>query len=138
MTISDIFAIHGEAYFRSGETRVIARLLDGGPQVLSTGGGCFMNGDTRETIRAKGVSVWLKADFDVLLRRVKRRSDRPLLKAADPSDALRDLMAARYPVYAETDITVLSRDVPHDVIVDEAIAGLARHFGIAAPAGDAR
>jgi shikimate kinase len=137
MTISEIFAIHGEAYFRSGEARVIARLLDGGPQVLSTGGGCLMNGETRETVRARGVSVWLKAELDVLLRRVKRRTDRPLLKTADPSQTLRDLMAVRYPIYAQADLTVLSRDVPHEVIVEEVIAGLARHFGITAQAGDA-
>ena len=85
MTIPEIFAKHGEPYFRAGEARVIARLLDGGPQVLATGGGAFMNADTRGLIRAKGISVWLKADFDVLMRRIKRRSDRPLLQTDDPA-----------------------------------------------------
>ena len=84
MTISEIFAAHGEPYFRAGETRVIARLLEGGPQVLATGGGAFMNADTRAAIRAKGISVWLRATLEVLNRRIKRRGDRPLLKNADP------------------------------------------------------
>lgn len=124
-TIPEIFAEHGEAYFRDGERRVIARLLGDGPQVLATGGGAFMAEDTRQRVRERGLSVWLKADFDVLLRRVKRRStaDRPMLKA-DPEASIRSLMEARYPVYAEADITVLSRDVAHDVIVDEIVAGL--------------
>jgi shikimate kinase len=95
MSIPEIFAAHGEAAFRSGEARVIARLLDGGPQVLATGGGAFMNADTRAAIRAKAVSVWLKAEFDVLMRRVKRRSDRPLLKTADPAATLKALMETR-------------------------------------------
>ncbi len=125
MSIPDIFNKHGEPYFRAGEARVIARLLSSGPQVLATGGGAFMAEDTRQRVRERGLSVWLKADFDVLLRRVKRRStaDRPMLKA-DPEASIRSLMEARYPVYAEADITVLSRDVAHDVIVDEIVAGL--------------
>src|SRR5580698_7690772 len=93
MSIPDIFARHGEADFRSGEARVIARLLDGGPQVLATGGGAVMNADTRAAIAAHGVSVWLKAEFDVLMRRIKRRQDRPLLKTDDPGETLRALMA---------------------------------------------
>ena len=124
MTIPEIFTSHGEPYFRSGENRVIARLLEGGPQVLATGGGAFMNADTRATIRAKGVSVWLRATLEVLSRRVKRRNDRPLLKDADPVETLRRLMEERYPVYAEADLTVDSRDVPHEAIVDEIIEGL--------------
>src|SRR6185369_16377287 len=124
MTISEIFAARGEPYFRSGETRVIARLLEGGPQVLATGG-AFMNADTRATIRAKGISVWLRATLDVLNRRIKRRGDRPLLKgAADPEETLRKLMEQRDPVYAEADLTVESRDVPHETIVDEILEGL--------------
>ena len=126
MTISEIFAAHGEAYFRAGETRVIARLLEGGPQVLATGGGAFMNADTRAAIRAKGISVWLRATLDVLNRRIKRRGDRPLLKGADPAETLRRLIEERDPVYAEADLTVESRDVPHETIVDEILEGLAR------------
>src|SRR5271166_3573483 len=96
MSIPDIFARHGEADFRSGEARVIARLLDGGPQVLATGGGAVMNADTRAAIKAKGVSVWLAADLDVLLRRInKRRHERPMLQTADPAETLRALLAAR-------------------------------------------
>src|SRR4029078_9374082 len=87
MTIAEIFAAHGEPYFRAGETRVIGRLLEGGPQVLATGGGAFMNADTRGAIRVKGVSVWLRATLDVLNRRIKRRGDRPLLKGAGPAAA---------------------------------------------------
>lgn len=124
MTIAEIFSGHGEEYFRAGEMRVIARLLESGPQVLATGGGAFMNAETRAAIRAKGISVWLRATLDVLLRRVKRRGDRPLLKTADPVTTLQQLMDERYPVYAESDLTVESRDVPHETIVDEIIAGL--------------
>jgi shikimate kinase len=124
MSIAEIFSAHGEPYFRAGEARVIARLLEGGPQVLATGGGAFMNADTRATIRAKGISVWLRATLDVLNRRIKRRGDRPLLKTADPGETLRRLIEERYPIYAEADLTVESRDVPHDTIVDEIVAGL--------------
>ncbi len=124
MTIAEIFSTHGEPYFRAGEARVIARLLEGGPQVLATGGGAFMNPETRGAIRAKGVSVWLRATLDVLNRRIKRRGDRPLLKSADPSETLRRLIDERYPTYAEADVTIESRDVPHDTIVDEIVAGL--------------
>jgi shikimate kinase len=124
MSIAEIFQAHGEPYFRAGETRVIARLLEGGPQVLATGGGAFMNADTRASIRTKGVSVWLRASLDVLARRIKRRGDRPLLKNADPIETLRRLIDERYPVYAGADLIVESRDVPHDTIVDEIIEGL--------------
>jgi len=130
MTIPEIFDAHGEPYFRAGEARVIARLLDGGPQVLATGGGAFMNADTRAAIRARGVSFWLKADFDVLLRRVRRRTDRPMLKTADPEETLKRLMAERYPVYAEADATIVSRDAPHEKIVDEIVDALARRLGL--------
>jgi len=127
MSIPDIFARHGEADFRNGEARVIARLLEGGPQVLATGGGAVMNPDTRATIKVKGVSVWLAADLDVLLRRInKRRHERPLLQSAgDPAETLRALLAAREPVYAQADLTVQSREAPHDVIVSEIVAALA-------------
>jgi len=130
MSIADIFAAHGEAYFRSGEARVIARLLEGGPQVMATGGGAIMNPDTRALIHVKGVSMWLDADYDVLLRRVKRRTDRPMLKTADPAETLHRLLDERRPVYALADLTIRSRDAPHDTIVSEAIAALAGHLGI--------
>jgi len=134
MKIREIFAEHGEPYFRAGEARVIARLLDGGPQVLATGGGAFMNPDTRAAIGAKGISVWLKAEFDVLMKRIKRRHDRPLLKTEDPGAMLRKLMEERYPVYALADLMVQSRDVPHDKIVDEIVRALAERTGVAGAA----
>ena len=136
MTIPEIFAAYGEPYFRAGEQRVIARLLDSGPQVLATGGGAFMNRDTRASIAAKGISVWLRATLDVLTKRIKRRSDRPLLRTADPADTLRRLIDERYPVYAEAALTVESRDVPHDTIVDEIVEGL-RSYVSFSPAGSA-
>jgi shikimate kinase len=125
MTIPDIFSVRGETEFRAGEARVIARLLESGPQVLSTGGGAFMNSSTRAAIVAKGISVWLNAEFDVLMRRIRRRHDRPLLKTEDPAATLRKLMAERYPVYALADLTVESRDVSHDKIVEEIVSALA-------------
>jgi len=133
MTIAEIFASYGEADFRSGEARVIARLLDQGQQVLATGGGAFMNPETRASVGQKGVSVWLKADFDVLMRRVKRRAtaDRPMLQG-DPAQRIRHLMDERYPVYAEADVTVMSREVSHEVIVTEIVTELARVLGVAA------
>jgi shikimate kinase len=129
MTIPEIFEKYGEPYFRAGEARVIARLLDNGPQVLATGGGAFMNPDTRAVIRGKGVSVWLKAELEVLMRRIKRRNDRPMLKTDDPAATLTALIAERYPVYAEADLTVHSREVPHDTIVDEIVAALRPRVG---------
>ncbi len=135
MTVEDIFSVRGEAEFRSGEARVIMRLLEGGPQVLSTGGGAFMNSDTRVAISSKGVSIWLKAELDVLMRRIRRRHDRPLLKTDDPAATLRKLMQEREPLYALADLTVQSRDVPHDKIVDEIVDAVAIHLGVpAAPA----
>jgi shikimate kinase len=125
-SISDIFADHGEAHFRDGERRVIARLLNEGPQVLATGGGAYMNDETRETISNSGVSVWLKADLKVLMERVVRRDHRPLLKTDNPEDVMKRLMDERYPVYASSDITVKSRDVPHEVIVGEIIDAMAK------------
>ena len=128
MSIPDIFAAHGEQYFRDGEVRVIARLLEGAPCVIATGGGAWLRAETRERIRAKAVSIWLKADPDVLLRRVKRRSDRPLLQNTDPAQTIEKLVGERYPLYAEADLTILSRDVPHDRIVDECIGALVGHL----------
>jgi shikimate kinase len=134
MNIPDIFARHGEASFRAGEARVIARLLDTGPQVLSTGGGAFMNAETRAAIRAKAISIWLKADYEILLKRIKRRSDRPMLKTDDPAATLKHLMAERDPVYAEADLTVYSRDVPHETIIAEILDALALRFKNSTPA----
>jgi shikimate kinase len=134
MTISDIFAVRGEAEFRAGEARVILRLLEGGPQVVATGGGAFLNPDTRAAISAKGVSVWLRAEFDVLMKRIRRRHDRPLLKTADPAATLRRLIEEREPVYALADLTVQSREVTHDKIVDEIFGALAGHIGLGSPA----
>ena len=134
MSIVDIFARHGEADFRSGEARVIARLLDGGPQVLATGGGAVMNADTRAAIKAKGVSIWLSAEFEVLMRRInKRKNDRPLLQTADPAATLRELLVAREPVYAQADLTVQSREVPHDAIVAEIMTALAAFLNAPGP-----
>jgi shikimate kinase len=123
MTIPEIFARHGEPYFRAGEARVIARLLESGPQVLATGGGAMMDENTRALIRDKGVSIWLKADLDVLLKRTKRRNDRPL------AEKIKDLLPLREPVYAQSDIVVQSRDEPHDIIVDEIVAALRARLG---------
>jgi len=135
MTIAEIFATYGEPYFRSGEQRVIARLLESGPKVLATGGGAFINPETRAGVRQKGVSVWLKAEFEVLMRRVKRRAtaDRPMLQG-DPAQRIRHLMDERYPVYAEADVTVISREVSHEIIVNEIVSELARVLGVAAAA----
>jgi shikimate kinase len=126
MSVADIFSRHGEADFRSGEARVIARLLEGGPQVLATGGGAVMNADTRAAIKTKGVSIWLNAELEVLMRRIsKRKHERPMLQTADPAATLRDLLASRAPVYAQSDLTVQSREVPHDAIVSEIVTLLA-------------
>lgn len=124
MTISEIFAVHGEPYFRDGEARVIARLLEGGPSVLATGGGAVMREETRSRIRDKGVSIWLDVEGDVILRRVKRRADRPLLQTADPAATIEKLIAERSPVYRLADLTIASRDVVHEKIVDECVDGL--------------
>jgi shikimate kinase/3-dehydroquinate synthase len=128
MSISEIFAKHGEAYFRDGERRVMARLLAGGPRVIATGGGAFINDQTRARISAGALSIWLKADLDVLWRRVRRRSHRPLLKTADPEGTLRALMEQRYAIYDRADITVISRDGPHEAVVDDAITALEFHL----------
>jgi len=124
MSIPDIFEAHGEPHFRNGEARVIARLLDSGPAVLATGGGAFMREDTRGRIAAKAVSIWLKADIDIIMKRVKRRADRPLLQTADPAATVGRLIEEREPVYKNADITISSRDVPHEKIVDECIDAL--------------
>ncbi len=124
MSIPDIFETHGEQHFRDGEARVIARLLDSGPAVLATGGGAFMREETRNRIGDKAVSIWLKADADIIMKRVKRRADRPLLQTADPAATVGRLMSEREPVYQNANITIWSRDVPHEKIVDECIDAL--------------
>ncbi len=136
-SIPDIFAEHGEAYFREGERKVIQRLLCSGPQVLATGGGAFMNADTRASIRDCGISIWLKAELPVLMRRVAKRDNRPLLKQKDPEAVMRQLMETRYPVYAEADLTVDSREVAHDVIVGEIVHMLAQSPVLSKPADGA-
>jgi shikimate kinase len=124
MSIPDIFESHGEPHFRDGEARVIARLLDSGPAVLATGGGAFMREDTRSRIAGNAVSIWLKADLDIIMKRVRRRADRPLLQTADPAATVGRLIGEREPVYKNADITISSRDVPHEKIVDECIDAL--------------
>ena len=133
MSVSDIFATHGEAYFREGERRVICRLLQEGPTVLATGGGAFMNDETRAWISQHGISIWLKAEFDVLMRRVRKRSNRPLLKNADPEGSMRQLMTARQPTYALADITIESRDIPHERVVDDALEAVAAWLSTEGP-----
>ncbi len=123
-SIDDMFASRGEAEFRAGERRVITRLLDGPPHVLATGGGAFLDPGTRARIAAKSVSVWLRADLDILVARCRRRANRPLLKGGDPRTILAGLMAERYPVYAEADIVVDSVDDPHDTVVVKIIDAL--------------
>ena len=127
--IKDIFAEHGEAYFREGERRVIQRLIGNGAQVLATGGGAYMNDETRARIQAAGVSVWLKASLAILMKRVAKRQDRPLLQTEDPEAVMRGLIDKRYPVYALADVTVESRDVQHGQMVNDVIRALAQWSG---------
>ncbi|RXT23089.1 MULTISPECIES: shikimate kinase [unclassified Bosea (in: a-proteobacteria)] len=129
MTIPEIFAQRGESEFRDGERRVISRILaTRAPLVLATGGGAFMNADTRARIAELGVSIWLKAEFDVLMRRVRKRSNRPLLQTTDPEATMHRMLAEREPVYALADITLISRDDPHEVVVEDAMAALDRRL----------
>jgi shikimate kinase len=123
-SIPEIFQRHGEAAFRDGERRVIARLLDDKPQVLATGGGAFMDSRTRALVHERAISVWLRADLDLLVRRVSRRNDRPLLQVAEPRQKLADLMAQRHPVYAEADLTVDSADGPPEATLERVVAAL--------------
>ncbi|MGV3551096.1 shikimate kinase [Rhizobium sp.] len=125
MTIPELFEKYGEPEFRKLENRVIKRLLRSGPRVLSTGGGAFMNKDTRGSIKAAGVSLWLDADLDTLWERVIKRDNRPLLKTENPKQTLENLMIARYPTYAEADLSVKSRDVKKDIVAAEVIAAVA-------------
>ncbi|MCJ2096173.1 MULTISPECIES: shikimate kinase [unclassified Methylobacterium] len=133
LTIPDIFAIYGEPSFRDGEERVISRLLRAGPLVLATGGGAYLREATRVRIRESAISVWLKADLDVLMRRVRKRGSRPLLQTEDPEATMRDLMAVRHPVYAAADVVVISREVSHDRVVQDVLEALDAHLTAAAP-----
>lgn len=139
-TIEDIFERHGETFFRDGERRVIARLLDQPVHVLAAGGGAFMDPRTRQKIRERGISVWLRADLELLLRRVSRRNNRPLLKQGDRRDTLERLIAQRHPVYAESDITVDSMDAPPEATVERVVEELGRFLGrpLARQGGNAR
>jgi shikimate kinase len=128
MSIEDIFKLHGEADFRAGEVKVIARLLKEADLVLGTGGGAFINPDTRALVKAAAISVWIKADFELLFARVSRRSNRPLLKTAQPRETLRGLIEQRYPIYAEANVTIVSRDVPQDQVASDVIDALLAHL----------
>ena len=128
-TVSEIFADHGETYFREGERKVLARLLGNGAQVLATGGGAFVNEETRARIQEHGVSIWLKAPLPLLMKRVMKRQGRPLLQTADPEAVMRGLMETRYPAYALADVTVESRDVQHNHMVNDVIRALAQWDG---------
>ena len=121
MSIPEIFEQRGEPEFRAGETRVIARVLKDGGIVLATGGGAFVNEETRALVKGEAISIWLKAEADILFERVSRRSNRPLLKTANPRATLEKLIEDRYPIYAEADVTVISRDVPQDVVAGDVI-----------------
>lgn len=127
-SIQEIFDQHGEEYFRSGERRIIQRLIGNGPAVIATGGGAFMDPETRKAIGDGAIAVWLKADLEVLLARVKRRSNRPLLKGPDPEGTMRRLVEERYPAYAEAPIHIHSREVSHDVVIDELLVALDRYL----------
>ena len=129
MSIADIFATHGEADFRAGEVRVVARLLRDPDMVLGTGGGAFINPETRALLKAEAVTVWINADFELLFSRVSRRGNRPLLKTASPRDTLRQLIEVRYPIYAEADISIVSKDVPQDVVANDIIDALIDFLG---------
>lgn len=128
-SIKEIFADHGEPYFREGERRVIQRLIGNGAQVLATGGGAYMNDETRQRIQESGISVWLRATLPILMKRVMKRQDRPLLQNEDPEAVMRGLIDKRYPVYALADVTVESRDVQHGQMVNDVIRALAQWHG---------
>jgi shikimate kinase len=131
-TVSEIFEEHGEAHFRDGERKVIARLLESGPQILATGGGAFISEETRDQISQKGISIWLNADFDTLMKRVRRRTTRPLLQQPDPEGIMKRLIEERYPVYAQADIEVMSQDGPHEQVVEDVVQALSQFVGLVA------
>ena len=128
MSIADIFATRGEAEFRAGEARVIVRLIDERPRVIATGGGAFMNADTRAAVALRAVSIWLKAEIPVLLRRIKRKNDRPLLQGADPEGTLQRLLAERESSYAGADIVIASHEGPHEAVVEAIVEALDRRL----------
>lgn len=128
MSVSDIFAQHGQDHFRDGERKVIARLLEDGPQILATGGGAFMDAQTRQNITNSGLSFWLNCKHGLLMKRVRKRGGRPLLETADPDAVMQDLIDQRYPVYGQADLSIVSRDVSHNTIVNDAIRALRAHF----------
>jgi shikimate kinase len=130
MTIEDIFKLRGEADFRAGEAKVIARLLKEQEIILGTGGGAFINAETRALVKESAVSVWIKADFELLFARVQRRSNRPLLKTTNPRETLQKLIDVRYPIYAEADVTVVSRDIPQDQVASEVIEAIIDRLGV--------
>jgi shikimate kinase len=130
MTVPELFERYGEAEFRALEQRVIARILENGPLVLSTGGGAYMNEQTRRAIADHGISVWLKADLDTLMERVSKKQNRPLLKTADPRAVMQKLMDERYPVYANADATVVTRQERKEVIADEVVMALCALLGL--------
>ncbi|MFI4964315.1 MAG: shikimate kinase [Caulobacterales bacterium] len=132
-SVADIFTDLGEAAFRDGERRVIARLLDQEPHVLATGGGAFMTPQTRALIKSKAVSIWLKADLEVLARRVSRKDSRPLLAGKDPLQVLQAQADARYPAYGEADLVVETGDAAHHVTVEQVIRALFDHLPASAP-----
>ncbi len=135
MTIDDIFAVHGEPYFREGEERVIRRLLQGDPRVLSTGGGAVVSPHTRAAIARGGISIWLDAPVDLLLQRVQRRDNRPLLKTNDPRTVLERLLSERRSYYEEADIRFESRDAPHEAVVEDILALLSSYLAAQEQAG---
>jgi len=134
MSVPEIFERFGETYFREGERKVLARLMAEGQKVLATGGGAFMNEATRRRIAESGVSIWLKPDFDVLVRRVRKRSNRPLLQTSNPEETLRRILEERSPIYGQADLTIESREGPHDAVVEAIVSGLGAHLAKAAAA----
>lgn len=124
MSIAEIFDFYGEEHFRDGERRVIARLLADGPKVVATGGGAFMAAETRQRVAENGISIWLKVELPLLLERVRRRGNRPLLRHPDPARVMRELLAAREPVYAQADIVVDSWDIAQRSIANDALAAI--------------
>lgn len=129
LSVTEFFEKHGEQAFRDGERKVIARLLDGPRQVLATGGGAFMDTDTQSLIEEKGLSVWLRADLDVIYKRCMKRNTRPLLKNGNPKATLKKLMDDRYPVYGKADITIDSGEGPHEIVVEKIIKALSSGAG---------
>lgn len=127
-TITEIFETFGESAFREGERRVIGRLMDDGPHVLATGGGAFINDETRELLKGRALTIWLKADLELLARRIGRKDTRPLVRGKDPLEVLTGLAQTRYPIYQQADILVETGDTPHHEAVDAILAALHTHL----------